>query len=147
MHQRQENRPAQHSSARHSRARRLAAAITVAGLTLGGLLLADGTASAKSGVAVSVSTHSLRVGQSVRVTGTGGDDSARYSYLCVDTRAGSGGWTTVSCNPKPYQSASASVRAARRGTEQFRARLLIRRYLGGPLVLDRVSGTTTVLVH
>ncbi|MFC1410023.1 hypothetical protein ACEZCY_25145 [Streptacidiphilus sp. N1-12] len=127
--------------------RRLAAAVTVGGLALGALLLAGGTASAKSEVMVTVSTHSLRVGQSVRVTGTGGEDSARYTYLCVDSRTGSGSWHTVSCNSVPYRPATATVRATRRGTEQFRARLLVRRYVGGPLVLDRVSAATTVLIH
>lgn len=127
--------------------RTVRAALTVFGLALGALLLAGGTASAKSGVAVSVSTHSLRVGQSVRVTGTGGDDAARYTYLCIDSRTGSGSWQNVSCNWQPFRPVSASVRAGRRGTEQFRTRLLARHFLGGPLVLDRVSATTSVLVH
>lgn len=128
--------------------RSVRAALTVLALALGALLLADGTASAKSGVAVSVSTHALRLGQSVRVTGTGGDDAARLTYLCIDSKGGgSGTWLTVTCNWQPFSPVSASVRGTRRGTAQFRARLLARHYPGGPLYTDRVSATTTVLVH
>jgi hypothetical protein len=162
VHQQPAHRPAQqtaqhpplhapphrlHHHPRHHPQRGVSAALTVVGLTLGALLLAGGAASAKSGVAVAVSTHSLRVGQSIKVTGTGGDDAARLTYLCIDTRTGSGGWRVVTCNWHPYQPVTASVRAARRGAEQFRVRLLARRAPGGPLVLDRLSATTTVLVH
>ena len=135
-------------SARTARpARRTAAAVAVAGLALGALLLGGGTATAKSAVALTVSAHSLRVGQSVRVTGSGGDDSARYTYVCVDTRTGSGGWHAVSCSSRPYRPLTVSVRAVRRGTMRFRTRLLTRQYPGGPLRPDRVSATTTVLAH
>jgi hypothetical protein len=128
-------------------ARRTAAAVAVAGLAIGALLLGGGTATAKSAVTLAVSAHSLRVGQSVRVTGSGGDDSARSTYVCVDTRTGSGGWHTVSCATRPYRPLTVSVRAVRRGTMRFRARLLTRQYPGGPLRQDRVSATTTVLAH
>jgi hypothetical protein len=127
--------------------RRVGSALTATGLVAGALLLAAGTASAKSGASVSVSSHSLRLGQSVHVTGSGGDDAARQTFLCVDQRTSATGWRQVSCSPRPYQSVSADVRASQRGAEQFRTRLLARHSTGGPLVLDRVSGAVTVVVH
>ena len=128
-------------------ARRTGAAATVAGLALGALLLGGGTAAAKSAVTVAVSAHSLRVGQSVRVTGGGGDDSARYTYVCVDTRTGSGAWHAVSCAKQPFRPLAVSVRPGRRGTVQFRARLLKAQSPTGTRRTDRISATTSVLVH
>ena len=147
MTQTSQDRPAGPTARTARRARSATAAFTVAGLALGALLLGGGPASAKSAVTVTVSTRTLRVGQTVRVTGSGADDSARYTYLCVDTRTGSGDWHPLSCATQPFTPASASVRAARRGAEQFRARLLTRAYPGGPPHQDRVSAATTVLVH
>jgi hypothetical protein len=123
------------------------AALVVAVLALSALLLGGGAASAKSAVAVTMSTHALRVGQSVRATASGGDDSARYTYLCVDLRAGAGVWQPIGCSKQPFRAEAVSVRVGRRGTEQFRARLLTCLYPGGPLRLDRISNATTVLVH
>ncbi|MFC1416322.1 hypothetical protein [Streptacidiphilus cavernicola] len=127
--------------------RRTTTALTVTGVALGALLLGDGTAFAKSTIGLTVSSHSLRVGQSVRVTGSGGDDSVLYTYTCVDSRVGSGSWHAVSCSSKPYRSVTVSVRATRRGTLSFRTRLLGARSTTGPRRLDRVSAPTTVVVH
>jgi hypothetical protein len=127
--------------------RRLGIALTSTALAASAVLLAAGTASAKSGVSVAVSTHSLRLGQSVHVSGAGGDDAVRLTYLCVDLWTSGTGWKQLTCTGTASRTVSADARASRRGTEQFRVRLLARHYAGGPLVLDRVSGAASVLVH
>ncbi|MEY9965434.1 hypothetical protein ABIA33_003476 [Streptacidiphilus sp. MAP12-16] len=127
--------------------RGLTAAVAASTLAFGALVLGAGTASAKSGIAVTVSTHALRLGQSVHVTGTGGDDGMRLTYLCIDQKTAWSGWRTIACNWRPFQTVAVDVRATGRGSEQFRARLLGRHYVGGPLVQDRISSPTAVLVH
>ncbi|MFC5906302.1 hypothetical protein [Streptacidiphilus monticola] len=116
-------------------------AATLAALGLG----ADFGASAwaKSAVRTTVSARVLRLGQSVTVTGTGGDDAARTYRLCVDQRQGGGSWRQLSCSARQFQQARARVRATRRGDLQFRTRLLV-----GPAGrLDRISPTVTVVVR
>ncbi|WP_037605026.1 hypothetical protein [Streptacidiphilus rugosus] len=125
---------------------RTTALLAVGAAALSGVLV-PGTAYAKSGVHVQVNTQVLRIGQNVQVTAAGGDDSVRYTYLCLDQRVGGGNWQSLGCSSAPWRSYSRTVRATTRGTEQFRARLLGRRAPSGPLWLDRVSGAVTVLVR
>ncbi len=122
--------------------RRAVAVTAVAGGLIG---LAAGTASAKSDITVSVSSHSLRVGQSVQVRAWGDDDAARVTYVCVDERIGSGAWRQVGCSPHSGRALDVRVTAKQRGKEQFRARLLAQ--CGGKLVTDRLSGPVTVTVR
>ncbi|MEY9847378.1 hypothetical protein [Streptacidiphilus sp. MAP5-3] len=127
---------------------RSAALLAVGSAVLAGSVLAGtGTAYAKSGAYVSAGTPVLRIGQSAQVTASGGDDAVRYTYLCLDERAGGSGWHVLGCAAQPWHDYTRSVRATSRGAEQFRARLLARRTPTGPLWVDRVSGTVTVLVH
>jgi hypothetical protein len=125
---------------------RTTALLAVGAAALSGALV-PGTAYAKSGVHVSVNTQVLRIGQNVQVTAAGGDDSVRYTYLCLDQRVGGNGWQSLGCSSVPWSAYSRTVRATARGSEQFRARLLAKRSPGGALWLDRVSGAVTVLVR
>lgn len=127
--------------------RRLGIVLTCTVATASALLLGAGTASAKSGVSLAVSTHSLRLGQSVHVSGSGGDDAVRQTFLCLDQWTPVTGWQQLTCTSASSRTVATDARASRRGTEQFRVRLLARHYAGGPLVLDRVSGAASVLVH
>jgi hypothetical protein len=127
---------------------RSAALLAVGSAVLAGSVLAGtGTAYAKSGAYVSAGSPVVRIGQNMQVTASGGDDAVRYTYLCLDERTGGSGWHVLGCNWHPWHAYSRSVRATSRGAGQFRARLLARRTPTGPLRLDRVSGTITVLVH
>ncbi|GAA2143432.1 hypothetical protein GCM10009760_29800 [Kitasatospora kazusensis] len=121
-------------------------AVALTAVTGGLLAVAAGTAAAKSDISVSVSTHALRVGQSVQVTARGGDDAVRVTYVCVDQRLGSGAWRQVGCSGTPGSALTVRVSAGQRGQEQFRARLLARRAGDGRLVTDRLSGPATVRV-
>ncbi|MDH6145633.1 putative carbohydrate-binding protein with CBM5 and CBM33 domain [Kitasatospora sp. GP30] len=121
--------------------RTVATAVVVAGL----VGIAAGTASAKSDVTLSVSTHTLRVGQSVKLTAWGDDDAARATYACIDQRIGSGAWHQLACSPSAERRLSVNSRAHQRGKEQFRVRLLASQ--GGHLVTDRISPATTVTVR
>lgn len=132
----------------HARRIRSAALLGVGSAVLAGSVLAGtGMAFAKSGAYVSANTRTARIGQSVQVTAGGGDDAARYSYVCLDERIGSAGWRQLGCAKRPWTSYSRSVRADKRSEEQFRARLLVTNRPGGPLHLDRISATVTVLIH
>jgi hypothetical protein len=126
--------------------RRAAAAALTGTLALGGVAVAAGPASAKSEVSVATSSSSLRLGQTVRITATGGDDSVRYTVLCVDHRVG-GVWRQLGCGPNNSHRVGYAVRATQRGTQQYRARLLAMRFGGRFLTVDRISGTASVLVH
>jgi hypothetical protein len=125
---------------------RTTALLAVGAAALSGIAV-PGTAYAKSGVQVQVNTQVLRLGQNVQVTASGGDDSVRYTYLCLDQRVGGSGWQSLGCSSLPWKSYARTVRATTRGSEQFRARLLGRRAPNGPLWLDRASGAVTVLVR
>ncbi|MEZ0068271.1 hypothetical protein ABIA32_004295 [Streptacidiphilus sp. MAP12-20] len=125
---------------------RTTALLALGATALSGALLPE-MAYAKSGVHVSVNTQVLRIGQYVQVTASGGDDSVRYTYLCLDQRVGGSGWHALGCSALPWRSYSRTVRATARGAEQFRARLLAKRYAGGPTWLDHTSDAVTVLIR
>ncbi|WP_052442585.1 hypothetical protein [Streptacidiphilus neutrinimicus] len=107
----------------------------------------SGTAFAKSGAYVQVGSRVVRIGQNVQVTGTGGDDSARYTYVCLDERIGNGGWFALGCAARPWTSYGRTVRATSFGRIEFRARLLAKSSPNGAGRLDRVSGAVDVLVR
>jgi hypothetical protein len=127
-------------------ARRTATAALTGALALGGVLTATAPAFAKSDVGIAVSSQAVRLGQSVRVTATGGDDSVRYTLLCVDERI-AGHWRQLGCGARNVHVAGLTVRVTQRGTAQFRGRLLAMRFGGRRLTVDRISGTASVLVH
>lgn len=135
------------------RLRRLAAPVALGAVTLalavGAVtVVGTGTAWAKSNVSVGVSSHVVRLGQTVQVSGSGADDSVRTGYLCLDERApGTRNWRQLACARNEFQTVRAHSRAGRRGTELFRARLMARYRRNGPLVLDRLSPAAQVLVR
>ncbi|WP_042390965.1 hypothetical protein [Streptacidiphilus melanogenes] len=107
----------------------------------------SGTAFAKSGAYVQVGARVARIGQNVQVTGYGGDDSARYTYACLDERTGNGGWFALGCASRPWTAYQRTVRATSFGRIEFRARLLAKSSPNGAGRLDRVSGAVDVLVR
>ncbi|RAG81832.1 hypothetical protein DN069_30710 [Streptacidiphilus pinicola] len=124
-----------------------AAAITgLAAVAIGGTAL-TGTAYAKSGAYVQVSAHAVRIGQNIQVTASGGDDSVRYTFACLDERIGNGGWFALGCSGRPWSAYGRSVRATSFGRVQFRARLIAKSRPTGNGWLDRVSGSVDVLVR
>jgi hypothetical protein len=106
-----------------------------------------GTAFAKSGAYVRVDARVVRIGQTLRVTAYGGDDSVRYTYACLDERVGNGGWFALGCSGRPWAAYERTVRAGSFGRIGFRARLLARSRPNGSAWLDRVSGSVDVLVR
>jgi hypothetical protein len=107
----------------------------------------SGTAFAKSGAYVQVGARAVRIGQNVRVTAYGGDDSVRYTYACLDERNGNAGWFSLGCSGQPWAAYGRTVRATAFGRMEFRARLLARSRPNGSAWQDRVSGTVDVLVR
>ncbi|WP_052441346.1 hypothetical protein [Streptacidiphilus anmyonensis] len=107
----------------------------------------SGTAFAKSGAYVQVGARAVRIGQSVAVTAYGGDDSARYTYACLDERIGNGGWFALGCAGRPWTTYGRTVRATSFGRIEFRARLLAKSSPNGAGRLDRVSDAVDVLVR
>ncbi|SEM14239.1 hypothetical protein [Streptacidiphilus jiangxiensis] len=132
-----------------NRSVRRARTVALTGLTAAVLsaTLLSGTAYAKSGTYVVVGARALRIGQSVQVTAYGGDDSARYTYACLDERVGNGGWFALGCSGQPWASYGRTVRASSFGRIQFRARLLARNSPHGSAWLDRISNPVDVVVH
>ena len=126
-----------------------ARAVALTGLTAAvlGATVLTGTAYAKSSAYVVVGARALRIGQSVQVTAYGGDDSARYTYTCLDERVGNGSWFALGCSARPWASYGRTVRASSFGRIQFRARLLAKSSPNGSARLDRVSDPVGVFVH
>lgn len=125
---------------------RAAAVTALAAVAIGGTALV-GTAYAKSGAYVQVSAHAVRIGQNIRVTAFGGDDSVRYTFACLDERIGNGGWFALGCSGRPWSAYVRSVRATSFGRIQFRARLIAKNRPTGNGWLDRESGSVDVLVR
>lgn len=123
---------------------------TLTGLTavaIGCTALTGTAAYAKSGAYVQVSAHAVRIGQNVQVTASGGDDSVRYTFACLDERIGNGGWFALGCSGRAWSAYTRSVRATSFGRIQFRARLIAKNRPTGNGWLDRESGSVDVLVR
>jgi hypothetical protein len=129
---------------------RTGTAAAVVTMAAAGLAVGAGTASAKSDVAISVSSHSVPVGRTLQINASGGSDVAgSLIQLCIDERVGTGGWRTIRCAPaqsQHYQRLRLGITAQHRGMLQFRAQLVA--------VLDahhqvpqQTSGTVAVQVH
>jgi hypothetical protein len=129
-----------------SRTGSAAAVVTMAAT---GLALGAGTASAKSDVAIGVSSYSVPVGHTLQVSASGGSDVAgSLIQVCIDERIGTGGWRTIRCTPaqsQRHQSLRLGLKASPRGRLQFRAQLVAVR--GGHQVPGQTSATAVVWVR
>lgn len=126
---------------------RTGSAAAVVAMAATGLALSAGTASAKSDVAVGVSSYSVPVGHTLQVSASGGSDVAGFLIqLCIDERTGNGGWRTIRCTPaqsQRHESLRLAFNASPRGKLQFRARLVNTQHR----VPDQTSATAVVWVR
>ncbi|MGD3111933.1 hypothetical protein [Streptomyces sp. YGL11-2] len=138
-----------HNLAHHSRGPLRFAVVAAVGVST--LALAVGSASAKSATDIAVSPHRAHVGAVLRVTGNGGSDDPVYQRLCIQDRVGRHGvWHEITCTHERYWdggSLSLRLRAAHRGTMQFRAVLFVRDNLRQRPQPGPESATVTVVIR
>jgi hypothetical protein len=102
---------------------------------------------AKSDISLSVTPHAVKAGQSVHVVATGGDDGALNEKLCLDIRSGRGGWQTARCVSDLLGAGgplAGNYRLQHRGTESFRAQLLVQQGRGYRVELTSATVVVTV---
>ncbi|MGW1071901.1 hypothetical protein [Streptomyces sp. NPDC002537] len=87
---------------------------TAAGILAAAALALGATpASAKGVMDIAAPAHPVRTGQTVHVSGEGGDDAARFLRACVLERGGRhGAWHTVGCGRTAASGAWATVETA-----------------------------------
>jgi hypothetical protein len=104
-------------------------------------------AAAKENLSLSVTPHSVRAGQVVRVVASGGSDAGQVEQLCLDMRFGHQRWQTAHC-VSDYLGAggplTGTYRLRHAGTEGFRAQLLVKQ--GRGYHVDLTSAAVTVRV-
>ncbi|MFF4284144.1 hypothetical protein ACFY0R_02285 [Streptomyces sp. NPDC001633] len=96
----------------------------VGAVGLASVVLAAVPAFAKGSVEITA-PHAAHVGKAFTVKARGDDDAASYLQICLEGRSGGHAWHRVTCgavvDTGTEARATAHVKAAHRGTQQYRA--------------------------
>ncbi|MFD7663196.1 hypothetical protein [Streptomyces sp. NPDC059788] len=96
----------------------------IGALGLASVALAAAPAFAKGGAKITA-PHSAQAGKTFTVSAHGDDDASSYLRICLENRSGGKAWHQVTCGAVAERGteakAAARVKAAHRGTQQYRA--------------------------